>query len=155
MSNDFHVAEKTKVLGQDRDKKIRRIPMEQIQIARNDVKDTCMKELRNHRGIPMSLEYLREKSFGKNDNIWECVCQRLVVANIVRKIRNEFGIYIFSMLIDGHRGYIVIEKKEDFRLIVDKTVDVINGYKMKLDKMKRDMNSSQYKKSVERFFKGL
>lgn len=129
--------------------------MQELEISKDSLMDSVAKELRNHRGIPMSLEYLREKSFGKNDNIWECVCQKLVVANIVRKIRNEFGIYIFSMLIDGHRGYIVIEKKEDFRFIVDKTVDVINGYKMKLDKMKRDMNSSQYKKSVERFFKGL
>jgi hypothetical protein len=123
--------------------------------AKDCVMVTCLKELRNHRGIPMSLEHLREKAFGKNDNQWECVCQRLVVANTVRKIRNEFGIYIFSMYIDGHRGYIVIEKKEDFEFIIEKTVTVINGYKMKLDKMKRDSNSTQYRKNVERFFKGI
>jgi hypothetical protein len=141
-------------MGQNKNKEERRILMEQFETAKDCIMDTCLKELRKSRGEPLSLEYLREKAFGKNENLWECVCQRLVVANIVRKIRQEFGIYIFSMYIDGHRGYIVIEKKEDFEFIIEKTVTVINGYKMKLDKMKRDTNSSQYRKNVEKFFKG-
>jgi hypothetical protein len=128
--------------------------MEQFEIAKDCIMDTCLKELRKSRGKPLSLEYLREKVFGKNLNVWQCFCQKLSVANTVRKIREEYKIYIFSMTIDDHRGYIVIEKKEDFKYIIDKTVSTINGFKMKLDKMKRDTNSTEYRKNVEKFFKG-
>lgn len=129
--------------------------MEQMEISKDSLKDSAIRELRKKRGIPVSLEELRLKAFGKNDNQWQCLCQKLVISNIVRNIRDEFKIYIFSMTIDGHRGYIVIEKKEDFQFIVGRTISTINGFKMKLDKMKRDMNSGEYRKNVERFFKGI
>ena len=123
------------------------------ELKKESLKDIIIRELKSHRGEPISLEMLRLKAFGATDNVWQAFCQKLTIANVVRTIRYEFGIYIFSMTINEHRGYIVIEKKEDFKYIIEKTVSTINGFRAKLDKMKRDSNSSEYKRKVERFFK--
>jgi hypothetical protein len=117
------------------------------------MKEKLQEMFASNRGKYFTLSNLREVFFGYTDNEWVAMCQRIILGNLVAKIRNETGLHIYRITMNGNTGYKIIETKEEFEQVLIRSRGMLMRLSEKIMELKRDMSSEEYRRKVERFYK--
>ena len=125
------------------------------EIDRREMVKKILRILKRNRGKVVPLEKIRRQIFGKVSSPWVEFRQKLMISHAIRKIRDISRVYVHSIVVNGVRGYKVLEKPEEFEQVIGRYKTLARTMEERSFELSRAVeNLEEYLERVNRFYNG-